>query len=75
MAAPGRGRGQQALELLVGVGDVTALRAVEGVAEGGEGGGRALGLAEGAPRAEAWEKRSKFKPTTSLYAAIITPCT
>lgn len=45
MAAGGGGRSQEAFEFLAAV--VSALRAVERVAEGRQGRGRALGLAEG----------------------------
>lgn len=55
LAAGRGGRGQQTLELFAAaVREVAALRAVERVAERREGRRRALGLAQGTPRIQAW---------------------
>ena len=49
MAPCRRRRGKQVLEFFSAVGEVAALGAVERIAEGGEGGGGALGFTQGTP--------------------------
>lgn len=67
LAACGGGRGEQALEFFVTVGEVSALRAVEWIAEGREGWGGALGLAEGTSWVQTWTREKRRKVRNIYY--------
>lgn len=72
LAARRRGRGQQAAQLLAAVGEVSALRAVERVAEGRQRRRGALGLAEGTPGVQTWtpEGSRPTKQDTSHHISM-----